>query len=331
MLILFALTIRTIRSGLSKWANESKAIREAGADAEEESVLMGGRMAIRLESYGSSEPKERSGGSSVGVVEQTSYGALSQDKQQRNEELLAEMLRTEEKIPWGKLGILSFCWVGVNLLDMIRGGGEWNGPFDIDCGSSAYWVVTFLYIPFSVAIAFYVALDLMYMTEVKEEIGYPWHEGDVRWDTKRAILYPLVCSTAGLFAGMFGVGGGIVKGPLMNEMGVLPEVTQATAGFMIFFTASSATVSYGLYGLVSWSYAGLLAGLGFFFTCIGQVFVFWLVDKFGRPSVIVFVIGAILGVSTILLATNGFTLVHDQIECDCTEHMMVCSTLHRSS
>ena len=32
--------------------------------------------------------------------------------------------------------------------------------------------------------------------------------------------YPLICSGAGLVAGMFGIGGGIVKGPLMLEMGV---------------------------------------------------------------------------------------------------------------
>jgi len=161
-------------------------------------------------------------------------------------------------------------------------------------------------------------------TQRKEEIGYPWEDGDVKWNSQRAFTYPLICSTAGLFAGMFGVGGGIVKGPLMNEMGVLPEVTQATAGFMIFFTASSATVSYGLYGLVSWSYAAVLVVLGFVFTAIGQVVIFWLVEKFGRPSVIVYVIAVILGLSTILLATNGFTLVHDEVNCGCQEAAHVC-------
>ena len=33
--------------------------------------------------------------------------------------------------------------------------------------------------------------------------------------------------------GMFGVGGGIVKGPLMLEMGVLPDVAAATSATMI--------------------------------------------------------------------------------------------------
>ncbi len=36
--------------------------------------------------------------------------------------------------------------------------------------------------------------------------------------------YPFICGFAGLCAGLFGIGGGIVKGPLMLEMGVLPSV-----------------------------------------------------------------------------------------------------------
>jgi hypothetical protein len=35
-----------------------------------------------------------------------------------------------------KFSILCFCWVGVNLLDLMRGGGDWNGPLDVKCGST---------------------------------------------------------------------------------------------------------------------------------------------------------------------------------------------------
>lgn len=38
-------------------------------------------------------------------------------------------------------------------------------------------------------------------------------------------MYPSICSVAGLVAGLFGVGGGIVKGPLMLELGVRPDVS----------------------------------------------------------------------------------------------------------
>ena len=60
--------------------------------------------------------------------------------------------------------------------------------------------------------------------EVKERGGYPYVEGDIKWDACATVVYPVVCTVAGFFAGMFGVGGGIVKGPLMLAMGVHPKV-----------------------------------------------------------------------------------------------------------
>jgi len=38
---------------------------------------------------------------------------------------------------------------------------------------------------------------------------------------------------AGIVAGLVGVGGGMLLGPLMLQMGVLPQVSAATTGTMI--------------------------------------------------------------------------------------------------
>merc|ERR1711865_953256 len=111
-------------------------------------------------------------------------------------------------------------------------------------------------------------------------------------------------------------------------MGVLPEVTQATAAFMIFFTASSATVSYALYGLIIWSYAFAYFALGVVFTAIGQIVVFSIVERTGRASVIVYLIALILGVSTALLGFNGFSSFAATLNCDCNENLALCGSGH---
>jgi hypothetical protein len=49
--------------------------------------------------------------------------------------------------------------------------------------------------------------------------------GQVGWTARTTLLYPLYCTTAGLIAGLFGVGGGIVQGPLMLQLGVEPDVS----------------------------------------------------------------------------------------------------------
>ena len=45
----------------------------------------------------------------------------------------------------------------------------------------------------------------------REAADYAWQEGDVAWDERNTLIYPAICSLAGLVAGAFGVGGGVVK------------------------------------------------------------------------------------------------------------------------
>ena len=113
------------------------------------------------------------------------------------------------------------------------------------------------------------------------------------------------------------VGGGIVKAPLMNEMGVLPQSIQATAGFMIFFTAGTATISYELYGMLDKTYALPLSLIGFVFNQIGQVIVFHFVERYSRPSLVIFVIGSILSISTIAIAIQGYDHISMEVSCGC--------------
>lgn len=50
-----------------------------------------------------------------------------------------------------------------------------------------------------------------FFAQLMQEAGYVWREGDVDWNPVTTLTYPAICSVAGLVAGMFGVGGGIVK------------------------------------------------------------------------------------------------------------------------
>lgn len=112
----------------------------------------------------------------------------------------------------------------------------------------------------------------------------------------------------------------------MNEMGVLPQAIQATAGFMIFFTAGTATMSYDLYGMVLWDFGLVLLPIGFIFNQIGQVVVFHFVEKYARPSLVIFVIAGILGLSTVLMTYNGVSQVMATTSCDCPVKYDICTT-----
>ena len=146
------------------------------------------------------------------------------------------------------------------------------------------------------------------------------------------VLYPLACGVAGLCAGLFGIGGGIIKGPLMLEMGISPQVASATSAFMILFTAASATFQYAMLGDLRPAYATVLfiAGgsmtmltripahgdprprariatstllaltlsplcSGLAGTVVGQLVLGALMRRWGRQSIIVLLIAAIIG------------------------------------
>src|SRR3989338_3775831 len=110
------------------------------------------------------------------------------------------------------------------------------------------------------------AVFLRYLHHKKVECGYEFLEGDIKWTTKYVTLVPLIFFTAGLVAGLLGIGGGLVVGPLLLEMGVNPLVSVATSSFTVLFTGSSTAIQFLIMGTVSWDYfiwyffAGILSG-----------------------------------------------------------------------
>ena len=107
---------------------------------------------------------------------------------------------------------------------------------------------------------------------------------------------------AGILAGLLGVGGGIVKGPLMLQMGVHPLVASATCAVMIMFTSVAATAMFVAFGTLTWDYALFLFTIGLFFTAVGQFGVSYLVKKYRRISLVSLSIGAVVAISTALMA-----------------------------
>ncbi len=55
-------------------------------------------------------------------------------------------------------------------------------------------------------------------------MGYTFLPCDVQWNFRNLMLWPLTSVGVGLLAGFVGIAGGILQGPLLLEMGVLPQV-----------------------------------------------------------------------------------------------------------
>ena len=85
----------------------------------------------------------------------------------------------------------------------------------VHCGSVWYWLVVASIVPLVALFCIIVRRYLIRRYQLKRELGLTSARDEVQWDARNTVLYPALCSLAGLVAGMFGVGGGIVKVSMM--------------------------------------------------------------------------------------------------------------------
>ena len=104
---------------------------------------------------------------------------------------------------------------------------------------------------------------------------------------------------------MFGVGGGIVKGPLMLAMNVHPAVSSASSACMILFTSFTATTSFVVFGLLVEDYAVVCLAIGFVATFAGQLGLAYMAKQAQRNSYIAFSIGGVVLLSAFLMTVQS--------------------------
>lgn len=218
---------------------------------------------------------------------------------------LDQILYEERTMPVADLMILMTLFVVVLTINVLKGGGAMPSPLGIKCGSQSFWMANALMIAWILVITMFVRQYLLRKFEQKRRCQYPYVEGDIQWNARATILYPIVCCAAGFFAGMFGVGGGIVKGPLMLAMGTHPAVAAASSAVMILFTSFTATTSFLVFGLLVMDYAYICLVIGFLATLVGQIALAYLMKRAQRNSYIAFSIGGVVLLSAVLMTIQS--------------------------
>ena len=214
---------------------------------------------------------------------------------------LRTILEEERIAPMLNIRLLLMMFVVVLAINVLKGGGAFASPFGIVCGGIGFWVANLIMLSWILVISYWIRNYLIQRYERKERCGYKYVEGDIKWDRYSTKLYPAICTLAGFFAGMFGVGGGIVKGPLMLAMGVHPKVSSASSACMILFTSFTATSSFVVFGLLIHDYAVVCLCVGFTATYCGQIVLYYLMSKYERNSYIAFSIGGVVLLSALLM------------------------------
>merc|ERR550537_2162743 len=127
----------------------------------------------------------------------------------------------------------------------------------------------------------------------------------IAWTFSTTTMYPCVAFIAGLLGGMLGLGGGMILSPFLVELGLHPEVIQATTALFVFLSSSLATFQFALKNQVLPDYAMYYSVVAVVATLVGQTLVLTWIRKSGRNSIIVMCIASVLIVSLVLMTYLG--------------------------
>ena len=117
---------------------------------------------------------------------------------------------------------------------------------------------------------------------------------------------------AGFIAGIIGIGGGVVLGPILLDLGIHPIVGTVTTNFLVLITSSSTTFQFILFKMLNFEY-------GFFciiFSALGSYCGTYLVNNYvkntGKQSIIVFILFLVVVISAIVLPLSSlFNIIED--------------------
>eukprot|EP00419_Tripos_fusus_P086665 CAMPEP_0172871802 /NCGR_PEP_ID=MMETSP1075-20121228/92287_1 /TAXON_ID=2916 /ORGANISM="Ceratium fusus, Strain PA161109" /LENGTH=515 /DNA_ID=CAMNT_0013722087 /DNA_START=57 /DNA_END=1604 /DNA_ORIENTATION=- len=173
------------------------------------------------------------------------------------------------------------------------------------CEPIGYWIWYLTPIPVLGGIMVLTAWLLRKKHEQRIMADYQFLPEDMQWTQQMLSKFPKVALLAGVTAGLLGIGGGMVIGPLFLQIGMQAQVGTSSCAFMILFTALSGVVQYVAAGYLGWELALWCIGFGFISGQIGQRAVNKILKMTGRPSYVIFLLAAIIGLACVSMTVAG--------------------------
>ncbi|OQS06227.1 hypothetical protein THRCLA_01727 [Thraustotheca clavata] len=235
-----------------------------------------------------------------------------ENKEKALEHIREQILKEEEsKFPFKLVMPLFACWLIIFVQSLFRGGHGTPSIVGISCGSTTYWALTLVPLSLLIAITWIMGRHLRMKSRLKVVSDAEFAPGDVHWTYKKAqIVLPIYCFVAGIASGLLGIGGGMVQSPIMLEYGLLPVVSSASASFMILFTSSATTLQFAVAGQFpgqkQYDYILWFALMGFLGGLFGQKCVGYVLKKYNRTSIVVYILAFVIATSAIAMGIAGY-------------------------
>lgn len=233
-------------------------------------------------------------------LSETNGDVIVLDDDEQKLEMRRKLLEEDARqYPLEKIFYMFILWVGLAVIVFLKGGKGVDSLVGITCKSPWYAVLVAFQFVWLIGVAAIFGFKLVKRHQIKLQCNYPFHENDVLWDSSKLRFYASVTFMAGIVAGLVGIGGGMVLGPLMLVMNIHPRVSSATTATMVVLTSSSVAVIYVTSGLVPWEYAVFFFSVCFVGAYIGKKYIDEYVKKTGMASVLIGILATIIAIATI--------------------------------
>ncbi|XP_044468574.1 sulfite exporter TauE/SafE family protein 3-like [Mangifera indica] len=278
IIILFTgLSIKAFLKGIETWKKETLSKKEATKSSDLMDVANQEEIELEPQSLSNTTPKE------CKEPKRSKFSVL-------------------DNIYWKEFGLLVGVWVIILALQIAKN-------YTTTC-SILYWILNILQLPVAGGVSIYEAVSLY---KGRRRIA---SKGDVgtNWRVYQLVFYCACGIIAGTVAGLLGIGGGFILGPLLLELEIPPQVSSATATFAMTFSASMSVVEYYLLKRFPIPYALYFFCVTVIAALVGQLVVKKLIDLLGRASLIIFTLSTTMFVTALSLGGLGLVRMIERIQ-----------------
>jgi len=200
-----------------------------------------------------------------------------------------------------------------NTKPMVLIGGCWTTFFLLNLAkapqcSTMYWLqllgMLFLCLAFTLAGA-----SVIKSRNLEGESA----DGMLEWTPATLWQYPLLSVGAGFLGGFLGIGGGIIMGPMLLELGMCAEANQATTAMFVFLSSSLATVQFYVLDKTQPQFVFWFTTWVILATFIGQTGIDYMLRKYKRASLIILSIAGIVAGSLVMMSFIGLSEVYNDL------------------
>ena len=223
-----------------------------------------------------------------------------------------------------------FSYLVILIVAVLRGGKGFKSLVGITyCSSTSFLILIFgeiTCITIALLICFKEKLDfapkpININTETKEDSEITQESSNQLAErVDSAIIFSkttiLTCAKiyfGGMLADMIGIGGGVVVNPLLLTLGYSPEIAATISGFVVLFTSLSTSTQFLIAGAYDFKNSISILAFSIIGSYFGKRYVDKVVEKLGRPSLLVWILFFITVISAFVLPGVGILkIIHEE-------------------